>query len=251
MTRLVAESLVKGYVNRRRAVPVLERVSLAVDEGEVLGVLGPSGCGKSTLLRVLAGLEPPDAGRVTLGGAPVRAGQPELALVTQQPHLLPWRTVRGNVEFGGLFTVRDRRELARRTAKVLAQVGLEEVADWRPASLSGGMAQRVALARALVRRPQVLLMDEPFSALDVTTRRALGAEVRRLAREDGVAVVLVTHDVEEALLLADRVVVLSPRPARVVLERCNDEPASLREAILAALGSGSSAPVGAVAGSGW
>lgn len=138
MTRLVAESLVKGYVNRRRAVPVLKRVSLAVDEGEVLGVLGPSGCGKSTPLRVLAGLEPPDAGRVTLGGAPVRAGQPELALVTQQPHLLPWRTVRDNVEFGGLFTVCDRRELARRTADVLARLGLEEVADWRPASLSGG-----------------------------------------------------------------------------------------------------------------
>ncbi|MFS8639263.1 MAG: ABC transporter ATP-binding protein [Symbiobacteriaceae bacterium] len=251
MTRLAGESLVKGYVNRRRAVPVLERVSLAVEGGEVLAVLGPSGCGKSTLLRVLAGLEAPDAGRVTLDGAPVRAGQPELALVTQQPHLLPWRTVRGNVEFGGLFTVRDRRELARRTGELLARVGLQEVADWRPAGLSGGMAQRVALARALVRRPRVLLMDEPFSALDVTTRRTLGAEVRRLAREEGVAVVLVTHDVGEALGLADRVVVLSSRPARVVLERTNDDPASLREAILDALGSGRPALAAAPAGGGW
>lgn len=251
MTRLAARSLVKRYQHRRRPVPVLEGVSLAVEEGEVLAVLGPSGCGKSTLLRLLAGLEAPDAGTVTLDGAPVRAGSPELAWVTQQPHLFPWRTVRGNVEFGGLFTVRDRRERARRTSQVLEWVGLQEVADWRPASLSGGMAQRVALARALVRRPRVLLMDEPFSAVDVTTRRVLGAEVRRWAREEGVTVVLVTHDVEEAAWLADRAMVLSPRPSRVVLERVNDDPSLFREAILEALGSGAPPLAEALAGGGW
>lgn len=246
MTRLRAEGLVKGYSYRRRTVPVLEQLTLEVRGGEVLGVLGPSGCGKSTLLRLLAGLEPPDAGRVTLDGVPVRAGQPELALVFQQPLLLPWRTVRANVEFGGLFVVRDRRELAARAEEALVRVGLRDVADWRPGRLSGGMAQRVALARALVRRPRVLLLDEPFSALDEPTRRALGAEVRRLAEEDGVAVVLVTHDIDEAVLLADRVVVLSPRPARVLLERATDDPEAVRDAVVEALGPGSLDSIGAV-----
>lgn len=240
---LVAEHLRKAYVHRRRAVPVLDGLSLAAEAGEVLCVLGPSGCGKSTLLRILAGLEPPDAGCVLLDGGAVRAGHPDVGFVFQQPYLLPWRTVRGNVEFGIRFTVADRREAARRVDRALARLGLRDVADWRPHQLSGGMAQRVALARAMVRDPRLLLLDEPFSALDAPTRQALGAEVRRLAESDGVAVILVTHDVDEALWVGHRVVVLSPRPARVLLQGEPGQGRRLRDAVLEALGPGALEPV--------
>lgn len=241
---LVAEDMRKAYIYRRRPVPVLDGLSFSVEAGEILCVLGPSGCGKSTLLRILAGLEPPDGGRVWVRGRPVQPGSPEIGLVLQQPHLLPWRTVRGNVAFGIEFVVRDRREVARRVEAALERLGLQEVADWRPHLLSGGMAQRVALAHALVRRPRVLLLDEPFSSLDAPTRQALGTLVRRLSEEDGISVVMVTHDIGEALSVGHQVLVLSPRPARTLLSVKPDGNGRLQEALLAALGPGALVPVG-------
>ncbi|WP_448595132.1 ABC transporter ATP-binding protein [Thermoflexus hugenholtzii] len=218
MSLLRAEGLSKSYAIRGRRVPVLRQVSLEVPEGRVLAVLGPSGAGKSTLLRLLAGLESPDEGEVRLRGNPVRAGHPELALMFQDPCLLPWLSVRENVRFGIRFLGLSGAESRRRVEEALAWVGLREVADWYPHQLSGGMAQRVALARALARQPRVLLLDEPFSALDAPTRQALGELIRRVAGE-GIGVVLVTHDVEEAIRLADEVMILTARPGQVLLHR--------------------------------
>jgi len=218
MSLLKGEGLSKSYVVRRRRVPVLLRVSLEVPAGRVLAVLGPSGAGKSTLLRLLAGLEPPDEGEVRLRGNPVRAGHPELALMFQDPCLLPWLSVRENVLFGIRFLGLSGAESRRRVEEALAWVGLREVADWYPHQLSGGMAQRVALARALARQPRVLLLDEPFSALDAPTRQALGELIRRAA-EEGIGVVIVTHNVEEAIRLADEVMILTARPGQVLLHQ--------------------------------
>jgi len=216
MSLLSAEGLSKSYSVRGRRVPVLLRVSLEVQAGQVLAVLGPSGAGKSTLLRLLAGLETPDEGEVRLRGEPIRAGHPELALMFQDPCLLPWLSVQENVHFGVRFMGLSGAESRRRVEEALAWVGLQEFADWYPHQLSGGMAQRVALARALARHPRVLLLDEPFSALDPPARHALGELIRRAAGE-GIGVVLVTHDVEEAIRLADEVIVLTAGPGRVFM----------------------------------
>ncbi len=178
-------------------------------------MIGPNGCGKSTLLRVIAGLKAPDAGRVLVGGAEPVAGDGRVGLDFQQPRLVPWRSVIDNValpmELAGVApdVRRDRAEAA------LAQVGLATAARLRPRELSGGMAQRAALARALVGDPPVLLLDEPFSALDALTREEFDAELQRLWLERPRTVVFVTHSVAEAVALADRVVVMTPRPGRV------------------------------------
>ena len=240
MSLLSAEGLSKSYFIRGHRVPVLMRVSMEVAAGRVLAVLGPSGAGKSTLLRLLAGLEPPDEGHVKLCGEPIQAGHPALALMFQDPCLLPWLSVRENVRFGIRFMGLSGAESQRRVDEALAWVGLQEVADWYPHQLSGGMAQRVALARALARQPRVLLLDEPFSALDPLARQALGALIRRAAGE-GIGVVMVTHNVEEAIQLADEVLVLTARPGRVLLHqplRGWEAPySSLRQALeLAAAG---------------
>ena len=212
---LVANQLAKHYNLGRQSLRVLSGVDLRVAAGEIVCLLGPSGAGKSTLLRLLAGLETPDAGSVYLDGRPVRAGHPHIGVVFQDPCLLPWLSVRENVRFGLRFLRRgdDARQAVDRA---LERVGLAEVAGWYPHRLSGGMAQRVALARALARAPRVLLLDEPFSALDEPTRRGLAEHVRTIARE-GVAVIMVTHHVDEALELGDRFLVLA-RGGRVVYE---------------------------------
>lgn len=216
---LKAEGLTKGYHRRRRLVPVLRDLDLEVRSGEVVCIVGPSGAGKSTLLRLLAGLDEPDAGVVTLDGARVQAGSPKLAVMFQTPLLLPWLNVWENVYFGLRFVVDLNGPAGReRVAAVLRQVGLADLADWPVTTLSGGQAQRVALARALVRQPRFLLLDEPFSGLDAPTRRELGEDLRRLAGEEQVGVVLVTHDIEEAVHLGDRLLVLSPQTGNFVRE---------------------------------
>jgi NitT/TauT family transport system ATP-binding protein len=208
---------------RGAALPVLDLIDLAVEPGEFVALLGPSGCGKSTLLRLIAGLERPDAGRVLMGGLVIERPDPSRILVFQDPTLYPWRTVRENVALGlearGLL-----RSQARRIDAVLRQVGLDGFDHAFPHQLSGGMAQRAALARALVNEPSVLLMDEPLANLDSMTRLAMQAELMALWQREQFTSFLVTHDVEEALYLAERVLVLSRRPARIVAEIAVDLP---------------------------
>ena len=202
-------------------LPVLAGVDLTVAPGELVALLGPSGCGKSTLLRILAGLQAPSGGEVELGGRPPAAARraKTIGLVLQEHALLPWRTALENVRLG--LEV-NRAEWAADgpalAADALALVGLADFAGYYPHQLSGGMRQRVALARALALRPRLLLLDEPFAALDELTRGELGWELLRLWSLTGATAILVTHSVAEAVTLADRVVVLTPRPARVLAE---------------------------------
>lgn len=196
---------------------VLDGINLDIAPGEFVALVGQSGCGKSTILRLLAGLERPSAGRVDVDGRPVTAPEPERALAFQDATLLPWRTVRENVALGP----QARKRLTvdeRRITAALQIVGLRDFADAYPSTLSGGMAQRVALARALVNRPQLFLLDEPFGKLDALTRLTLQDEVGRLWISQRFTAVLVTHDVDEALRLSGRIIVLSERPAHVVAD---------------------------------
>jgi NitT/TauT family transport system ATP-binding protein len=199
------------------ATPVLHEVSLAVNPGEVLAVVGPSGCGKSTLLQIAAGLIMPSAGQVEVQGHKVQAPPPELVYLSQHysRSLLPWRRVLGNVAFGIAHRGFPRAEVSARAATNLARVGLAEFARHYPWQLSGGQQQRVAIARALAAQPRVLLLDEPFSSVDALTRLDLQALLQAIWRDTPMTVLLVTHDVDEALTLADRVAVLTHRPGRL------------------------------------
>jgi NitT/TauT family transport system ATP-binding protein len=192
----------------------LHDCSLDVAAGSLTVVIGPNGSGKSTLLRVIAGLLVPDAGRVTIGPEP-RAGDPRVGIAFQQPRLLPWLTVTENVELPLSLAGVPRAERVERAAAALRQVGISDAARLRPAELSGGMAQRAGLARALVSDPPVLLLDEPFSALDALTREAFDTELQRLWLSRRRTLILVTHSVSEAVRLADAVVVLTARPGSV------------------------------------
>jgi NitT/TauT family transport system ATP-binding protein len=196
------------------AVVALDGVSLRIARGEIVGVVGPSGCGKSTLLRVVAGLLPAPRGTVVRPGAgPFRVG-----VVFQDPRLLPWRTAAGNVRFGLEGGGAPGPDAERRIRAVLELVGLAGFADRHPHELSGGMQQRVALARALAIEPRLLLLDEPFGALDALTRSYLQEELARIVAETGQTVLLITHDIDEAFLLSDRVLVMSARPGRILAE---------------------------------
>ncbi len=196
----------------------LEGIDLDLAPGEVVALIGPNGSGKSTLLRVVAGLLRPDRGSVTLDGRPVTEPDPGIGLVFQEPRLLPWRSVAANVayplEIAGWSA--DRR--AERAMQLLDLVGLEGAAALRPRELSGGMRQRAAIARALALEPSVLLLDEPFSALDALTRERFNVELLKLWSRTGTTILVVTHSIPEAVFLADRVVVLSPRPGRVIAD---------------------------------
>jgi sulfonate transport system ATP-binding protein len=211
---LEIDRVAKSFANGHRA---LSQVSLSVGEGEILAVIGASGCGKSTLLRLIAGLDAPSEGRVRLDGVPLTGPSPKVGVVFQEPRLMPWLRALDNVAFG-LPRGLPRAERERRAKAELARVGLGRFADALPKTLSGGMAQRAALARALVTRPSVLLLDEPFSALDAMTRQSLQEELVGLWQQDRPTLVLVTHDLDEALFLADRVVVLGGQPGRVRLD---------------------------------
>jgi sulfonate transport system ATP-binding protein len=229
--------------------PVLRDVALDVAPGEVVALLGASGCGKSTLLRLVAGLDTPTAGEVLVDGRPVRGIDQRCAVVFQEPRLLPWRTVARNVAFGLPRGVSDSAGKAE-VARLLDLVGLADFAGHRPRQVSGGMAQRTALARALARRPGVLLLDEPFAALDALTRLRMQDLVDGVQRAAGTTTLLVTHDVEEALQLADRVVLLGGSPGlsgatiRLVVDVPGSRPrdrgdtrlASLRAELLSELG---------------
>lgn len=196
---------------------VIEDLDLAIQAGEIVAVLGPSGAGKSSLLRVLAGLQPPAAGSVSRLGQPLNGVHPRLAVAFQDPCLLPWLTLEQNVAFGLDFRHQPHLDRETRRARVHAAieaVGLSHARRLHPAELSGGMAQRAALARCLARQPDVLFLDEPFGALDEVTRADMQTLLRRVNSDLGTAAVLVTHDIDEALLVADRIVLLGGSPAR-------------------------------------
>jgi NitT/TauT family transport system ATP-binding protein len=196
--------------------PVLRDIDLRVAPGEIVAVLGPSGVGKSSLLRVLAGLQKPSRGDVRVGDRALDGVHPRVTLAFQDPGLLPWLTLERNVAFGLDFKRQPRLSRAKRQDRVdraIAEVGLDHARKLYPAALSGGMAQRAALARCLAREPEVLLLDEPFGALDEVTRAAMQMLLLRVTAAFGAATVLITHDIDEALLLADRVILIGGAPA--------------------------------------
>src|SRR6195952_1397238 len=203
----------KTYANTVRA---LDGITLDVAPGEIVAVVGGSGCGKSTLLRLVSGLDNPTQGNVALDGDAIHSPHEKIGIVFQEPRLLPWLTVAGNVGFG--LADRPKAERNERVARQLDRVGLADKANVWPRELSGGQAQRVPIARALIMRPEVLLLDEPFSALDAFTRVDLQDHLLHLWGDLKPTLVLVTHDVDEAVVLADRILVMKLRPGRIYEE---------------------------------
>ncbi|MGE5477967.1 MAG: ABC transporter ATP-binding protein [Bacteroidales bacterium] len=236
---------------RHRGAAVLADVSFSVAAGEAVAVVGRSGCGKSTLLHLIAGLAHPSDGEIRIGGAPVRGPSPRWTMMFQQPLLYPWMTVFENAALGLRFAGRQR-EAAAAVGDLLAMVKMADYADVNVQRLSGGQQQRVALARSLAAGPEILLLDEPFSALDAFTRADLQREVRAITRRLGITLLLVTHDIDEAVLMADRALVLDSRPGRIqadltfalASERSKDDPAVQyeRARLTAALGETSDLP---------
>ncbi len=229
---LVLDHVGKTYPN---GVKALQGFSARIKIGEIVAVIGGSGCGKSTLLRAIAGLDPATSGAITLDGEAIKAPHEKIGIIFQEPRLLPWLSVAENVAFGLSDGTRAQRR--ERAAAALARVGLLDKAAAWPRELSGGQAQRVAIARALVPRPEVLLLDEPFSALDAFTRADLQDHLLDLWADTQPTLVLVTHDVDEAVVLADRILVMKPRPGRlfeevrVDLARPRDRAAPAFEAV--------------------
>jgi NitT/TauT family transport system ATP-binding protein len=214
----MAVTLEIADVGKDFLIPIIDRVSFTVDAGDFVCLLGPNGCGKTTLLRIIGGLESPTRGRVLLGGEPVigseRHGR-KVGVVFQEDRLLPWLTVRDNVELVLKPLGLDRSARRDAAGRYLQVVGLAGFEDYYPGRVSGGMRQRAAIARALAVEPDVLLMDEPFGALDAQNRRIMQKEVRRIWRETGRTIVFVTHSIEEAVEIGTTLIMLSARPARI------------------------------------
>ncbi len=223
MSRLLlqASSIVLGYERDNGWQNVLENFNLQLAKGEIVSILGPSGVGKSSLLRVLAGLQTPREGTVSLLGEPLQGPHPRVAVAFQDPSLLPWLSLEKNVAFGLDFARQPQLSDAERHGRIdqaIGEVGLQHARNYYPAQLSGGMAQRTALARCLARQPQVLLLDEPFGALDEVTRTDMQQLLLKVIARHGTAALLITHDIDEALLLSDRILLLGNTPARVLGE---------------------------------
>ena len=212
---LVLRGLNKQYEVKGQILPVLQNIDLDIAPGEFVSIVGSSGCGKSTLLRLIVGLEGDYQGEITLGGKPLKGPGLDRGIVFQEHRLFPWLTVEKNVALGLLNSQLTEGQQRQAVREHIALVGLEGFESAYPHQLSGGMSQRVAIARALVNRPEILLLDEPFGALDAMTRAHLQDELRRIWQAEGITMVLVTHDVEEAVYLGDRVVVMEPRPGRI------------------------------------
>jgi NitT/TauT family transport system ATP-binding protein len=228
---LNASHLKKSFQAENSLLEVLADISFSVAGGEFICLVGPSGCGKSTLLRILAGLLPADQGLVTFKGQAYSSPQPEIGLVFQQSNLMPWRTVLANVllplELQGVPAEKAREQ----GMEALSLVGLQDFVMAYPRDLSGGMAQRVGIARAMVQKPQLLLLDEPFGALDALSREKLNRELLNLWEIARMTAVMVTHDIREAVFLADRVIILSQRPAGIAAETVVDLPRPRTEAL--------------------
>jgi NitT/TauT family transport system ATP-binding protein len=212
---VTAEIEVRGVTKRFDAIVALDSIDLDVQRGEFVCLLGPSGCGKSTLLNAVAGFSPPTSGEITAAGKPVRDPGPDRGMVFQEYALFPWMTVQANVAFGLQMRGETKAQIHEKVEALLAKLNLSEFADRFPKDLSGGMRQRVAIARLLALDSPILLMDEPFGALDALTRRNLQDELLRIWMELKKTILFVTHGIEESIYLADRIVVMTYRPGRV------------------------------------
>jgi NitT/TauT family transport system ATP-binding protein len=228
--RILLENVSLAYTTPRGRLPVVDQVSFAVGRAEFVALVGPSGCGKSTILRAIAGLNKADSGSILVDGEKVDGPPEHIGFMFQKDTLLPWLTVRENIEVGLELAGLSPAERTSRAVDLLALLRLSEFRDAYPAQLSGGMRQRVSLGRMLGYQPAVMLMDEPFGALDFQTKAAMGRELLRIWETERRSILFVTHDIEEAVALADRVLVFSPRPARIVAEHRIDlpRPRSLR-----------------------
>ncbi|WP_024356975.1 ABC transporter ATP-binding protein [Leucobacter chironomi] len=215
---ITCEHVTKRYQARKTEVVALDDVTLHVQPGEFVSLLGPSGCGKTTLLRLIGGLEPTTRGSLLIDGSEVSDSHPELGIVFQTDLLMPWRTVLDNVLLQAEVRKTRSKQTEQRARELLAQVGLDGFVDSYPNELSGGMKQRVGICRALLHHPRLLLMDEPFAALDAMTRDQISMDLSELAATTGTTIVFVTHSIPEAVFLSDRIYVMSPRPGRVVAE---------------------------------
>ncbi|GBD46841.1 ABC transporter ATP-binding protein [Methylopila sp. Yamaguchi] len=224
----------KRFAVNGEAFAALDHVALGVAKGGFVTIVGASGCGKSTLLRLIAGLDRPTSGALRLGGVPIDGPSLDRGIVFQEPRLFPWLTVAGNVMLGLENAQMPKSAKRAAVAKHLALVGLTAFADAYPHQLSGGMAQRAAIARGLVNRPAVLLLDEPFGALDALTRTRLQGELQAIWAQEKITTVFVTHDVDEAVYLGDRIVVMAPRPGRIakVFENARPRPRERTDAAL-------------------
>jgi NitT/TauT family transport system ATP-binding protein len=212
--KIRVEGATKVYEAKSGPVHALEDIALEIADGELVCILGPSGCGKTTLLWAMSGLHALSSGAIVLDGRPVDGPRPqEIGMIFQEANLLPWRNLRQNIEFP--FKIKKKPVDRERIDSLLEETGLSEFGDSMPRELSGGMQQRASIVRALAQNPSVLLMDEPFGALDAFTRDEMNLLLLRLWRESGQTIVFVTHNISEAIFLADRVVVLTPRPGRL------------------------------------
>jgi NitT/TauT family transport system ATP-binding protein len=219
-TNLFANGISKSFSTpgTDTSLKVLEDIRFHIMEGEFVSILGPSGCGKSTFLNILAGFEDSDSGKVACCGDPVKAPSPQRAVVFQSPVLFPWLSVKNNILYGLKLRKQGKKGTEDIASSYIKAVGLDGFEDYYPSQLSGGMQQRAALARALVLRPKVLLMDEPFASLDAQTRYSMQQLLLRLWEEYRHTVVFITHDVEEALLMSDRICIMSKRPGTIIEE---------------------------------
>jgi NitT/TauT family transport system ATP-binding protein len=215
MDLLEIKGVSKLFFADGREMVALQDINLSIRVSEFICFIGPSGCGKTTLLRIIAGLEEASEGEVTLNGEPITGPSPERGMVFQEYSLFPWRTVMDNIVFGLELKGVSPAEREQRARQYLKMIGLEKFESRYPHELSGGMKQRVAIARALVNDPQAILMDEPFGALDAQTRNVMQSELLRIWQEEKKTVVFVTHSVDEAIFLADRIVIMSARPGRI------------------------------------
>ena len=212
------EGLSKFFRTEEVETIALNNVSLEVKDGEFVAIMGPSGCGKSTLLSLICGLMKPDAGEILLNGIPLKENSPLIGYMLQHDHLLDWRSIYRNVTLGPEICGTLNTATKKRAYELLEQYGLKQFASARPSQLSGGMRQRAALIRTLLPDPQLLLLDEPFSALDYQTRLTVSDDIGQIIRQSGKTALLVTHDLSEAVSLSDRVIVLTNRPAKVRCE---------------------------------
>lgn len=242
--KIVIDDIKKSFAKGEALLPVVGGVSLEIADGEFVAIVGPSGCGKSTLMKMISGFERPDAGGVRIDGEPLLGPGPKGIVISQQGSVFPWLTVQENLMFG--LNEGERASKQRLADHYAEMVGLKGFENAYPRELSGGMLKRVEIARALVVKPEILYMDEPFSALDALMNLRMRNELLRILQEERHTVILITHDVEEALYLADRIVVLSPRPTRIQASfavtqahpRKLSNPAlqAMKDAILAELG---------------
>jgi NitT/TauT family transport system ATP-binding protein len=221
---IVIDAVRRTYASRGRVVDALGPVTITLQAGQTTAIVGPSGCGKSTLLRIIAGLDSPSSGQVRARGAAVREGMDGVGVVFQRDLLLDWRSILDNVLLPAEFQRRDRGASVARARALLDELGVGEFADRAPWELSGGMRQRVAIARALLCDPWLLLLDEPFSALDAITRDQMGVLLQRVQRAGQTTCLLITHSIAEAVLLSDRVLVMSPRPGIILDDVIVDLP---------------------------